>query len=185
MNFVRRSIVAVAFASAASAGTRMARAHGQGELGGSPPNLVVIDERLVTSGQPPAEWLATLREQGFEAVVSLAPPDVQDAVRDEPLIVGRQGLAFVSIPVAFENPQERDFALFSGAMRALSGRKVLVHCQVNLRASSFVFLHRVIALRENPDRAYDAVSRVWKPNATWKRFIEAQLKRHGVAFEPY
>jgi hypothetical protein len=62
---------------------------------------------------------------------------------------------------------------------------VLVHCQINLRASSMVFLYRAIAKKENPQAAYDSVTRVWKPDGPWMRFIKAQLEKNGVAFDPY
>ena len=39
--------------------------------------------------------------------------------------------------------------------------------------------------RESAERAYEAVSRVWKPDATWHAFIAAQLERNGIAFRPY
>jgi len=47
-----------------------------------------------------------------------------------------------------------------------------------------VFLYRAIALREDPERAYEAVSRVWKPDDVWRRYIETQLSPYGVAFDP-
>src|SRR5688572_19886694 len=108
------------------------------------PNLVEISPRLVTSGQPTAEGLARLKAEGFGAVIYLAPPTVPDAVRDEQLIVTKQGLVFVNIPIRFDNPTEADFETFSAVLAALGPRKVLVHCQVNLRASSLVFLYRAI-----------------------------------------
>lgn len=63
------------------------------------PNVVEISPHLVTSGQPSAEALAGLKAQDFEAVIYLAPPTVSDAVRDEQLIVTRQGLTFINIPI--------------------------------------------------------------------------------------
>jgi protein tyrosine phosphatase (PTP) superfamily phosphohydrolase (DUF442 family) len=151
----------------------------------APPNLVAISDKLVTSGQPSAAWLAQLKRNGFDAVIYLAPPTVSDAVRDEATIVGRQGLVFVNLPIDFSAPTERDYEAFAGVMRALGDRRVLVHCQVNLRASSLTFLYRAVALKQNPESAYDAVSRVWKPDGVWRQFIVAQLRRHGIGFEPY
>ena len=151
----------------------------------SPPNRVDISERLVTSGQPSAETLAGLAAQGFEAVVYLAPPTVPDAVREEAVIVGRQGITFVNIPIKFDSPTERDFETFAAVMSALSARKVLVHCQINLRASSMVFLYRVISRKEDPRTAYEAVARIWSPNAAWKTLMQTLLRKHGVAFDPY
>ncbi len=151
----------------------------------SAPNVVAITQRLITSGQPPAQTLAALGSQGFQAVIYLAPPTVHDAVRDEAVIVGRQGLVYANIPISFDGPTERDYEAFAAVLGALADRKVLVHCQINMRASSLVFLYRVIALKENPEHAYDAVARIWSPDGVWKRFIVTMLRKHGVGFEPY
>ena len=150
-----------------------------------PPNLVEISPSLSTSGQPSAESLARLKEQGFEAVIYLAPATVHDAVRDEALIVSRQGLVFVNIPIDFEKPTERDFETFAALVKALSPRKVLVHCQVNLRASSMVFLYRTIVAKEEPHRAYEAVAQIWSPLGPWKHLIQEQLRKHRIEFEPF
>ena len=149
------------------------------------PNVVEISPQLVTSGQPSAEALAGLKAQGFEAVIYLAPPTVSDAVRDEQLIVTRQGLTFINIPIRFDNPTESDFDTFSSVLRGLGSRKVLVHCQINLRASAMVFLYRAIVLKAEPRVAYEAVAGVWSPDDRWKRLIEDQLRKHQVAFDPY
>lgn len=149
------------------------------------PNTVEITPKLVTSGQPSPATLARLHEQGFGGVVYLAPPTVHDAVQDEPVILNRQSIAFVNIPIDFERPTEADYETFAFQLKKLGDRKVLVHCQVNLRASSMVFLYRVIALKEDPHKAYGAVSSVWVPNATWKRYIKEMLQKRGIAFEPY
>ena len=147
------------------------------------PNVVEISPQLVTSGQPSADELSKLKSLGFEAVIYLAPPTVQDAVRDEQLIVTRQGLTFINIPIAFDNPTEADFETFAAIVGGLRGRKVLVHCQVNFRASSMVFLYRTIVGKEQPRPAYEAVSSVWMPEGPWRRLIESQLRKHKVAFE--
>jgi protein tyrosine phosphatase (PTP) superfamily phosphohydrolase (DUF442 family) len=147
------------------------------------PNVVEISPRLVTSGQPSAEALANLRALGFDAVIYLAPPTVHDAVRDEQLIVTRQGLTFVNIPIRFDNPTEADFDTFAGVLTGLGTRKVLVHCQINLRASAMVFLYRATVLCEDPRLAYEAVTKVWQPEAAWRRLMEDQLRRHKIAFE--
>jgi protein tyrosine phosphatase (PTP) superfamily phosphohydrolase (DUF442 family) len=147
------------------------------------PNVVVVSPRLVTSGQPSASALADLRALGFEAVIYLAPPTVSDAVRDEQLIVTRQGLTFINIPIKFDSPTESDFETFSSILQGLGNRKTLVHCQVNLRASTMVFLYRAIVLGEDPRQAYEGVSGVWVPDGPWRRLIESQLRKHKVPFE--
>ncbi|RZU02638.1 protein tyrosine phosphatase family protein [Rivibacter subsaxonicus] len=150
-----------------------------------PPNLVQISTRLVTSGQPSAAWLQTLREQGFDAVIYLAPPTVADAVAQEPAIVKAQGLVYRNLPIDFQRPSSRDVDEFVRLMDGLSGRKVLVHCQVNMRASAMVFLYRATRLREDPQQAYEAVTRVWSPSAAWQRLLRDELQIHRVDFEPF
>lgn len=149
------------------------------------PNVVPISERVVTSGQPTPASLATLAAQGFGAVIYLAPLTVSDAVPGEPDIVRRQGLEFVHIPIEFGTPTAADFQAFVSAMDRLRDRKVLVHCQVNMRASTLVFLYRVIAGHESPEQAYEAVARVWSPSGPWRRLAVTELRKAGVAFEPY
>ena len=151
---------------------------------GPAPNRVDISPALTTSGQPTRAFLQSLKAQGFEAVVYLAPPTVGDALAEEPRIVGGQGLLFVNIPVDWERPTGADFDAFTRVMQALAGRKVYVHCQMNFRASSMVFLHRVVTLGDPPEKAWEAVQRAWVPNATWRAFIVATLRAHRIAFEP-
>lgn len=160
------------------------RVHGD-EAGIQAPNVVVISPTIVTSGQPTAASLSQLGSQGFQAVIYLAPPTVADAVADEANIVRRQGLEFVNIPIEFGEPTETDFEQFVAAMKQFQGRKILIHCQVNMRASTFTFLYRVTQAHEAPEQAYQAVARVWSPRGAWNRLLTSQLRKAGIAFEPY
>lgn len=148
-----------------------------------PPNMIPITPMLTTSGQPSAAWLETLGSRGVEAVIYLAPLTVGDAVPDEPQILARQSIAFVHIPIAFNQPGDADFQRFVVAMNEFAGKNILVHCQINMRASSMVFLYRTIVGKENPNKAFEAVERVWVPNGVWQRFTASELKANGIAFE--
>ena len=138
----------------------------------------IIDRRLAGKNKSIAN-----RERFLRRVKSYIRRAVSDAVRDEPVILERQGIAFVNIPIRFDAPSDADFDAFVAAMRGFGERKVLVHCQVNLRASSMVFLYRAVVLKENPRLAYEAVEKVWVPEGAWRPFIERTLRRHGVNFE--
>ena len=148
------------------------------------PNVVEITPQLTTSGQPDAKALAALAAQGYEAVVYLAPPTVPDAVADEARIVARQGLLFVNLPIPFDAPTAAHVQSFNALMQALAGKRVLVHCQINLRASTMVFLHRTITLKEDPRQAWDAVQAVWTPSGPWRTLVREQLREHRIAFDP-
>ncbi|MFO1303397.1 MAG: protein tyrosine phosphatase family protein [Burkholderiales bacterium] len=149
------------------------------------PNVVMISDRLATSGQPKAASLAELGREGYTKVIYLVPPGAPDAVADEAKILRAQGIEFVVVPIAWERPSDADFDAFAAAMGKADAGKVLVHCQINLRASTMTFLYRTVVLGVPPDKAYEAVTAVWSPNAVWKRYATAQLARAGIAFEPY
>lgn len=149
------------------------------------PNVVPISAKLVTSGQPSAQALAGLGQLGFQAVIYLAPGGVPDAVKNESELLSAQGIEYIHIPIPFNAPEEQHAQAVSAALQRLQDKRVLVHCQVNMRASSMVFLHRVLHGREEPALAYEAVARVWSPGGAWRRLLVEQLGRYRINFEPY
>jgi protein tyrosine phosphatase (PTP) superfamily phosphohydrolase (DUF442 family) len=149
------------------------------------PNLVNISPKLVTSGQPSTDTLGTLAQHGFEAVIYLVPSGVNGAVADETGIVRRQGIEYIHIPIKFDQPTVRDYDAFASAMARMANRKMLVHCEINLRASAMVFLYRAIALKEDANAAYEAVTKVWSPRGAWKPFIQQELRKNSINFGPY
>jgi len=145
-------------------------------------NYVAATERLHTAGQPNAATLAALGEQGFELVVNLAPPSNQGAVAEEGKLVAEHGATYVNIPVSWQQPTYEDFELFSAVMNGARDRKVLVHCQLNMRASAFTFLYRVVHEDVPPEEAMKALRAVWIPRDQWATFTADVLKRHDVDF---
>ncbi len=146
-------------------------------------NYVAATERLHTTGQPTAAALAKLAEQGFELVVNLAPPSNAGAVLEEGKLVADGGSTYVNIPVNWQQPTYEDFALFSAVMNGARDRKVLVHCQLNMRASAFTFLYRVIHEGAPPAEALEALRAVWIPRDQWAAFTADVLARHDVDFK--
>jgi protein tyrosine phosphatase (PTP) superfamily phosphohydrolase (DUF442 family) len=141
-----------------------------------PLNYVAIHERLATAGQPSPAQLRRLRADGYEVLINLAPPGSYGSVADEGDIVSRLGMVYVNIPVDWKAPAERDFRFFADLLKANRDRRVLVHCQMNMRASVFVFLYRILYEAVPVDVAATAVTQVWQPNATWRGFMDTLLK---------
>jgi protein tyrosine phosphatase (PTP) superfamily phosphohydrolase (DUF442 family) len=148
-----------------------------------PANLVKWRAGLTSAGQPDVDWLERVHESKYDVVVNLAPPQVQGSIASEGGIVAKTGVYYVNIPVDFRKPTAEDFRFFSEVMRANAGRNVFVHCQVNLRGSSFVFLYRVIHENADPREALAKLTGVWSPDPVWKRFIEETLAAHGKKVE--
>ena len=85
----------------------------------------------------------------------------------------------------YKRQTESHLLRLSETLERLKSKRVLVHCQVNMRASTLVFLHRVTVNREDPALAYEAVARVWSPRGPWKTLIVEQLRKHRIEFDPY
>jgi protein tyrosine phosphatase (PTP) superfamily phosphohydrolase (DUF442 family) len=148
-----------------------------------PMNFVAVTERLASSGQPSAAQLRRLRERGYAVVISLAPPESFGSIASEAELIGAQGLVYVNIPVDWQKPSERDFQLFSDVLNSNRDRKVWVHCQMNMRASVFLFLYRVIHDRAPAAHAIEAVQAVWVPNEVWRDFIRSILRHHRIVID--
>jgi protein tyrosine phosphatase (PTP) superfamily phosphohydrolase (DUF442 family) len=116
---------------------------------------------------------------GYELVVNLGMPTSTPRLATESKFVTLTGMNYVHIPVAWNQPTQESLDSFFRIMDAHREQRVFVHCALNRRASSFVFLYRVIREGVRPDKARVAVDAVWVPNRTWREFINIQLKRFG------
>ena len=144
-------------------------------------NYVEYSAELSSAGQPTTEQLRAANDAGFERVVFLAFSDHEGSLANEDRLVKELGMEFVHIPVDWEAPTVSDFELFSGAMQGSPGKKTLVHCQVNFRASTFSFLYRVLHAGVPMAAAKQDMESVWVPNQTWQDLIFSVLEANGVS----
>lgn len=152
---------------------------------GDPGNLVQWRKGLNSSAQPDHAYLQKAKAMGYDMVINLAPPEYETAVETEGALLAKTGVVYVSIPVAWTNPTSEDFQLFSNVLKAAGNKNVLVHCQVNLRGSSFTFLYRVIHEGAPLNDSLARLTGVWAPNPTWKKFIETILAANGRKIEVF
>jgi protein tyrosine phosphatase (PTP) superfamily phosphohydrolase (DUF442 family) len=134
-----------------------------------------IDDRIATGGQPTARQFNEISAAGFKFVINLALPNSVHAIPDEGELVSACGMTYVHIPVNFETPARSDYETFCGVMKSFAGRKVFVHCAMNMRASAFVFLHRVQHEGIDEETALADLHQLWKPDEVWQRFIDTVL----------
>ena len=144
-----------------------------------PANFVQWRPGLASSAQPSAMYLARVKAQGYDAVINLAPPQSHGSIASEGEIVTGQGVRYLNIPVDFRRPTAADFKLFVDEMQRRPADNVLVHCQVNMRGTAFVFLYRVIYENAPVDEAAAKLTGVWIPDRVWKKFIDETLAANG------
>jgi protein tyrosine phosphatase (PTP) superfamily phosphohydrolase (DUF442 family)/ribosomal protein S27AE len=140
-------------------------------------NFQLIDEHLLTGGQPTAEELHSLQECGVKTVINLALATSDHALADERTVVESLGMQYVHIPVQWEAPTAADFDAFCKAMDAARAedRTVFVHCVANKRVSVFVYLYRVLRLGVPRETAEVDLRKLWTPEGVWASFVADTL----------
>lgn len=136
-------------------------------------NYRFIHEKLVSGGQPTQEQLAAAAQEGFEVVINLATDHSTPILDGEAAFVRSLGLAYYNIPVEWDNPQESDFAAFETLMPQLTGRKTLLHCAANFRATAFYSLYAQKHLNWTETQAEEFRASVWQGSdyPVWEAFI--------------
>ena len=135
-------------------------------------NTYQVFDWLWTSGQLSPGDIDALPAMGINAVINLAPPNASNALPGEAEKITRQGLAYVQIPVDWEQPDPAQFSQFAQVLKAFEGSKVWVHCAKNMRVSAFVFLYRKYLLGDDDESASFPMREIWQPNETWQALID-------------
>ncbi len=136
-----------------------------------------------SSGQPSAGQLKALSEAGFERVIYTAFTDNKTAIKSEDRVVKSLDMDYLHIPVDFDRPKIGDFEDFAAVLNRDKNIRTLLHCQINLRASTFSFLYRVIYGGVPMLDAKSDLDAIWQPDKTWYRFIVEVLSKHGLSEE--
>jgi len=144
-------------------------------------NIHQVFDWLWTSGQLSEQDIANLTELGIEAVINLALPTSSNALSGEADFVTRQGIAYIHMPVAWEQPELHRLTQFFDTLKVFEGRNVWVHCAKNMRVSVFIYLYRRLCLMESEETSVHPMQEVWEPNETWQTFIRNALRMHSSA----
>ena len=137
-------------------------------------NYLVLNEQLITGGQPSQDSFKKLSKKGVVVVVNLLPSH-QNLIDNEEFLVAENNMDYIHIPVDWDNPKETDFNSFVMAMKKHQGEKIFVHCAMNMRVSAFIYLYRVLHDNFHKEKAKESMEKIWKPSGTWAEFIEKIL----------
>lgn len=140
-------------------------------------NFIRIDDRIGTAGQPNSDQFGAVRDAGYEAVINLLPSEQDNALKGEADLIRTLGLEYRYIPVIWTAPQPQDFDAFCNLMREIKGKKIFIHCAMNMRVTAFYSSYAMKYLGWSLEQADALVSRIWgahphsKMNDTWRAFI--------------
>lgn len=140
-------------------------------------NFIRVDDDIGTAGQPTAQQFRAVRDAGYEAVVNLLPSEQDNALKGEDALIRDLGMEYHYIPVVWTAPQPQDFTAFCDVMHKLEGKKIFVHCAMNMRVTAFYSSYAMRNLGWSRDQADALVARVWevspnfKMDDTWRAFV--------------
>jgi protein tyrosine phosphatase (PTP) superfamily phosphohydrolase (DUF442 family) len=142
-------------------------------------NYRKVNDQCITGGQPTAEQLRSAAEEGFHTVINLAPIDPRRSLDDEAGLVQSLGMRYHHIPVAWENPQDSDFAAFEATMQTLVEGKTLIHCAANFRVTAFYSLYALKHLGWSVAQVDAFRASIWDGSdyPIWEVFID-RMKAH-------
>ncbi len=146
-------------------------------------NFRQYNDNFASSGQPTREQFQTIADQGFERIVYIAFTNNPNALVDADQVIKGLGMEYMQVPVAFDKPLPDEFYAFADSMQRNTGKKTLLHCQVNARATAFSFLYRVIYDDVSVVEAKADMNTVWQPNAVWRDFIFEVLAQNDKSPE--
>lgn len=136
-------------------------------------NYIKAGERIHSCGSIRENDLEIISQQGIKTVISLNTESPSEVIllRSKASVLG---IDYVHIPVAWKNPTLSSLLQFFEAMDEHPNAEVLVHCQINWRASAFIYLYRTLRLKEREVEALETMHEVWRPerNGTWRRFMQ-------------
>ena len=144
-------------------------------------NYQYLNEKLCSSGMPTAEQMKEAAKAGTQVVINLALTTSPGALPNEGAVVEALGMQYIHIPVEWNNPTKRNLDDFFAAMDEHQEEKVLVHCQANYRASSFIMMYRVLRQGWEKEDAIPVMEKMWNPEdfPVWKKFIDENLAHHS------
>jgi protein tyrosine phosphatase (PTP) superfamily phosphohydrolase (DUF442 family) len=132
-----------------------------------------VNDQLITGGQPSEEDLRAVAEQGFRAVINLAPISPRYSLADEEGLVRSLGMHYYHIPVEWDHPTAGDFSSFETLLQAQPAEKTFIHCAANFRVSAFYSLYAQKHLGWSQAQADAFRASIWQGSdyPIWEAFI--------------
>ncbi len=150
---------------------------------GEPINYLVYDESFSSAGMPDAAFIETLATQGVDIVINIAPPTISGTLQNEAELVADASMTYLNIAVDWNEPTQGDVNQFLAYMQTNAEAKVFLHCKMNMRATAFAMLHRVINENMDPEVILVDMHKIWKPNATWAKLMNTAFENHNIDYK--
>lgn len=137
---------------------------------------------IATAGQPTAEDLESLAEEGYAAVMDLRAQH-EDRGLAEPEMVREAGMEYVSLPLRAEPTDfgESTFDRFRELMRSLVDQPVLIHCRTAVRVEPLLLAYLVMDKGYEPRQAEETLkNQVQRRDDLHETSLDYLRKRNAI-----
>lgn len=139
-------------------------------------NFKQVNSLLACAGQPTEAQLKQLAYENYQVIINLAVPTGKFALPGEETIVKELGIDYLPIPVVFNEPQLSELQAFISYMDRQAGKKTIVHCAANYRASAFTGLYLFNKGELDAAQMQEFIEDVWQPDDIWQQFIDESVE---------
>ena len=147
-------------------------------------NYREISSALATGGQPDEHQLHDIAEAGYEVVINLGLVGAGYSVTNEQELIESKGMQYIHIPVNFDAPEKDKYYEFASLFKALSNKRVFIHCAANKRVSVFLALYRITEEQMPIKKAMEELNSMWEPNDIWITYMKEVISNSEKAAKP-
>jgi uncharacterized protein (TIGR01244 family) len=142
------------------------------------PGFYRASDSVWVAGQPTLGQLDAVGKAGAKAILNLRLRSEHDAAA-ESTKARRLGMAYVGVPVDFDDPKSADVDAFLAATDTLAARgPVLIHCAAAIRVASFWMVRRVVRDGWTYERAREEARRIsLRRDGEWVEFAKKEIER--------
>lgn len=136
-------------------------------------NYYKYSENLASGAQPTPEQFEDLKSEGFEVILNISPASAKNAVHNEAEIIEKLGMDYFHFPVDCSKLQSFYYEVFEGIMKAISYKKVFVHCGGNIKTSNLIHMYQVLAIKKNEADSLKQLYEIQQPEEKWFKYFES------------
>lgn len=141
-------------------------------LKGDIPNLLCLDDKFTTAGQPSQEAYAKLAANGFRSVLNLRTDSEGVDISAHRELAEKAGLRYIHIPVVGNDPKPEQAELFIKAVKDQQNHPMLIHCGSANRVGGFWMIYRVAVQGWPEDKALEEATRIGLRSPVLKKFAQ-------------
>ncbi|HXG67931.1 MAG TPA: protein tyrosine phosphatase family protein [Blastocatellia bacterium] len=141
-------------------------------LKGDVPNILCVDEKFATAGQPADAAFGKLAANGYRSVLNLRSANEGVDLERERELVEKAGMRYISIPVVSSAPKAEQAEAFIKAVSEANNHPMLIHCASANRVGAFFMIYRVLVQGWPEDKALEEATRIGLKSPVLKQFAQ-------------